>query len=170
MFENNVYQPQSQPSGLIIPQFNPNTGGTDYISAQNNQIMQQQAPQFQPQQLASMPADIQDQMRIAITPRHYVINNPKVQLQEPVLEYDYGDGRDFVSAVPNISDPSFNQTIADEGGLENVIKKYPYEQLKIDDNGRLAPVKPNLDYDPTITNAYHVMYHSNLNKQKQWKI
>ena len=31
MFQNNVYTPQDKPSGLCIPQFNPNTGGTDYI-------------------------------------------------------------------------------------------------------------------------------------------
>ena len=169
MFQNNVYTPQDKPSGLCIPQFNPNTGGTDYIPIQNsvqptNPVQQ---PQFQPPQLASLEAEAQERMRIAMTPKHYVINNPRVQLQEPVLEYDYGDGRDFVSAVPDITNPAFNQEIANSGGLENVIKKYPYEQLKIDDNGKLAPVKENLSYDPTITNAYHVMYHSNLNKQKK---
>lgn len=118
---------------------------------------------------ASPELDLQEQMRIKCTPSMYVVNNPRVQLQEPVLEYNYGDGRDYVSAVPDISNPKFNQEIANAGGLENVIQKYPYQQLKIDNNGKLAPVNQNLGYDPTITNAYHVMYHSNLNKQKQYQ-
>ena len=121
-----------------------------------------QEPQFQQQ--ASLPPDIQEKVRVSSTPKHYVINNPRVQLQEPVLEYNYGDGRDYVSAVPNISDPKFNQEIVEAGGLDKIIEKYPYQQLKIDDNGKLAAVNPNCGYDPTITNAYHVMYHSNLNK------
>ena len=134
-------------------------------AVQTQQPPQQQMMQFP--QIASLDQEMQEELRIRCTPKMHVINNPRVQLQEPVLEYNYGDGRDYVSAVPDISNPAFNQEIMNAGGLENVIKKYPYKQLKIDDNGKLAPVEQNLGYDPTITNAYHVMYHSNLNKQKQ---
>lgn len=98
----------------------------------------------------------------AMTPRNRVISNPKIAIQEPV--FDYGD---FTSAVP---DPDlFNQYLANES-LESLCARFPYQQLKVDDNGRLAMVNPNCGYNALFTNAFHVLFHlrqDKLNKQQQ---
>ena len=113
-----IMQEMDQQQIHLIPQLTPQLEQQLTQLAKTNDPYQK--PQFQQQ--VSLPSDIQEQARISSTPKHYVINNPRVQLQEPVLEYNYGDGRDFVSAVPDISDPSFNQAIVDAGGLDKIIE------------------------------------------------
>lgn len=100
------------------------------------------------------------------TPHTNVINND-VPLKEDVLSFDIKPGVSYTSGVPKDIN-KFNQRIIDAGGLENVIKQYPYVQLKINDNGYLEPTKP-CNYDAVETNGYHVMYHRRLKKAAENK-
>ena len=98
------------------------------------------------------------------TPSTYILLNKNVPIKQSALECDVGVGEKYFSGVPEDVD-AFNQTIAKEG-LMNLLKKYPYVQLKVNDDGMLEPTK-QCPYDAVYTNAYHVFYHDILKKQQQ---
>lgn len=96
-----------------------------------------------------------------MTPHNKVINNSNATLQEPVLEFG-----DYASGVPDMSPGSIFDKLMNSDSLENLMARFPYQQLKISDSGKLVPVHP-CSYDPVMTNAFHVIYHSRMNKQQQ---
>ena len=96
-----------------------------------------------------------------MTPHNKVINNSNATLQEPVLEFG-----DYASGVPDMSPGSIFDKLMNSDSLENLMERFPYQQLKISDSGKLVPVHP-CSYDPVMTNAFHVIYHSRMNKQQQ---
>ena len=98
------------------------------------------------------------------TPHTYIINND-VPLKEPVMDCFVKPGEWYASGVPKDRD-KFNQRIIEAGSLEALMQKYPYVQLKINNNGYLEPIKP-CSYDAVETNGYHVLYHHRLLKQQQ---
>lgn len=99
-----------------------------------------------------------------MTPHNKVINNSNATLQEPVLEFG-----DYASGVPDMTPGSIFDKLMNSDSIENLMMRFPYQQLKISDSGRLVPVHP-CNYDPVMTNAFHVIYHSRMNKNQQNQI
>ena len=61
------------------------------------------------------------------------------------------------------SDPWINDFIEECGGIDEIVKMYPYQQLMIDEiTGTLVPVNKSCKYNAKVTNFFHLVYNKRM--------
>lgn len=66
------------------------------------------------------------------------------------------------------SDPWINDFIEECGGIDEIVKMYPYQKLMIDEEtGTLVPVDKTCKYNAKVTNFFHLVYNKRMIEKQQ---
>ena len=101
------------------------------------------------------------------TNTYSIANRVEPKEKDYILGYTDKNGTDYIGIHPDFEKEQWFNRLIQEEGLEELCRKYPYQQLKVNkDTGMLESIHP-CEYLAKLTNCFHAIYHMRMDDQNK---